>query len=80
MNLTEIIKEWLLANGYDGLFHADTECGCGMDDLMPCDQPSLDCMAGIRKICEDEESDFYGEPVFGPRPIEETKKDGEDLR
>ncbi len=52
MNITEIIKEWLLANGYDGLFHADMECGCGIDDLIPCGAPPPDCEAGIRKTCD----------------------------
>ncbi len=30
----EIVKQWLEANGYGGLY--DEECGCSLDDLMPC--------------------------------------------
>ena len=46
MELREIAKAWLEANGYDGLCHGDTECGCLNDDLMPCGEPSMLCTAG----------------------------------
>lgn len=43
----EIIAEWLKANGYDGLYNH--ECGCLIDDLIPCgEDPSL-CEAGIAR-------------------------------
>ena len=32
----EILKQYLKANGYAGLAHPDTECGCLLDDLIPC--------------------------------------------
>ena len=32
----QIVKEYLTANGYDGLCHGDPACGCGLDDFMPC--------------------------------------------
>ena len=31
----EIVREYLVANGYDGL--CNDECGCDLDDFMPCD-------------------------------------------
>ena len=36
----EMVAEWLRANGYDGLCNPDAGCGCGLDDLMPCNQAS----------------------------------------
>ena len=36
MNCKEIIKNYLKDNGYDGLCHVETECGCGLDNLAPC--------------------------------------------
>lgn len=36
----EMVAEWLRANGYDGLCNPDAGCGCGFDDLMPCNQAS----------------------------------------
>lgn len=64
MNLLEITKEWLQANGYDGLYSDD--CGCALEDLMPCDNPSLICTAGYRQICTDKDSDYFGHWITGP--------------
>lgn len=50
MNIEEIVKAWLEANGYDGL--ANDECGCDLDDLMPCDEPyATHCVAGHKVPC-----------------------------
>jgi len=51
MNKTvkEIVKEWLVANGYGGLYSDDfdvVDCTCALDDLMPCDCPTPRCSAG----------------------------------
>lgn len=32
----EIVKEHLMANGFDGLVNVDAECGCLCDALVPC--------------------------------------------
>jgi len=44
MNLREIVAEWLKEHGHDGLYYDN--CGCKIDDLMPCDEPNIDCKAG----------------------------------
>ena len=44
MILKEIIVEYLVANGFDGLYLDD--CGCMSDDLMPCGEPSPRCSPG----------------------------------
>lgn len=37
MNVKDVVEEYLGINGYDGLSHdANVGCGCGLDDLMPC--------------------------------------------
>jgi len=46
MNIEEILKAWLKENGYDGLCNPVDECGCGLDDFMPCGDPNIsDCEA-----------------------------------
>lgn len=43
MYLPEVIKEYLVNHGFEGL--CCEECGCGLDDLMPCSEPEnlTDC-------------------------------------
>lgn len=41
MTVKEIVAEYLAANGYGGL-HYD-ECGCFLDDLMPCGECCEQC-------------------------------------
>ncbi len=50
MNLKEIAKEWLIANGYDGLY--GDSCGCELADLMSCyDWMDQNCSAGYKVSC-----------------------------
>jgi len=45
--IREIVVAWLKANGYDGLCNTENECGCTLDDLIPCNAPhETDCQAG----------------------------------
>ena len=46
MNVKEIIKAWLKEHKYEGLFNSDIECGCKLDDFMPCGEMSHDCETG----------------------------------
>ena len=46
MNVKEILKQWLIDHGYDGL--AGDECGCGLDDLIQCDGDPSDCHPGYK--------------------------------
>lgn len=41
-DLQQIVTEWLTANGFDGLFRPG-QCGCLLDDLMPCGEPGTEC-------------------------------------
>lgn len=40
----DMIKSYLRRHGYDGLYVDD--CGCNLNDLVPCGEISADCRAG----------------------------------
>lgn len=42
MDVRDIVRAYLLENGYDGLY-SYCECGCGVDYLMPCCNASPAC-------------------------------------
>jgi len=61
----EIVKEWLVNHGYDGLCSPDESCGCGVDDLMPCGADCRNCMPAHKIISN-------GEVMYVPK----IKKEG----
>lgn len=46
----EIITNYLIKNGYGGLCHFD--CGCNLDDLIPCDSDFSHCEPGYKVPCK----------------------------
>jgi len=46
LTLKDLTVTALTKKGFDGLFSADGECACKLDDLMPCHAPKVDCTAG----------------------------------
>lgn len=48
----DIIHDWLIAHGYDGLYHSDTDCGCRLDNLIPCNAIDGECQAGYLDPCD----------------------------
>lgn len=43
--LGQFIRDRLQADGFDGLCNPDLECGCPLDDLFTCGEPSIeDCL------------------------------------
>lgn len=65
-SIIEIVKKHLIDNGFDGLVADDCECGCGVDDLRPCDSDFSKCMPAYRdpitnrfRVSRDH---FVGEP------------------
>ena len=62
MKLRDMAREWLSAHGYDGLCNPTTECGCGLDNLMPCGEPGEDCVSAKADGYDDE----YGIPMYVP--------------
>jgi len=45
INITHL---YLSENGFDGLINDFGDCGCFLDDLMPCDSETKGCEAGYR--------------------------------
>ena len=45
MTVEGIIRDWLIAHKCDGLCRSDLECGCRLDDFIPCGELSIDCEA-----------------------------------
>lgn len=54
MNVREIVRNWLIDHGYDGL--AKSECGCGGDNLFCCNEDSSECMPAMRHVRKEEDS------------------------
>jgi len=70
VDVLEIVKRYLLDNGYDGLYYPG-ECSCDVDDLAPCggDLNSVaDCRPGHRVPCQCGEGCEYdiGEAITTP--------------
>ena len=51
MNVIEITKKYLEENGYEGLVSQNGQCGCGLEDLAPCDESISNCEPGYKVPC-----------------------------
>lgn len=58
LSVQEIVIAYLKQNGYDGLYNDD--CGCTLDDFMPCGEVGPDCSAGYRMKCNCEDCKKHG--------------------
>jgi len=47
----DIVKQYLVANGFDGLFH-ESNCACQLSDLCPCGEYFGDCEPGYKTTCD----------------------------
>jgi len=65
MNCKDIIKAYLINHSYDGLYTDD--CGCRIDDLIPCGGCCDNCMPGVKQRMYDHEYGGTGEGI-GPVP------------
>ncbi|MCK9596632.1 hypothetical protein M0R19_05570 [Candidatus Pacearchaeota archaeon] len=50
MNVLEITKDYLIKNGYDGLYTHN--CNCLLSNLMPCCDVTSDCKPGYKLPCD----------------------------
>lgn len=55
MNCGEIIKKYLIDNGFDGLACTEVDCGCDIDNLFLCEEHPYNCVPAIKVTtkCED---------------------------
>ena len=59
MDCLKIVKNYLISNGFDGL-QAEAECGCEIDDLVPCGNDFSQCTPGYKVSPPDDgDFDFY---------------------
>jgi hypothetical protein len=67
----ELLKQAICSKKADGLVNVMEECGCGVDDLCPCDECNLDDCVMARHNKEDDM--FYPlNPEF-KRPTDESR-------
>lgn len=52
MTVKEIVKQFLIDKGYDGLYHGEGMCACLTADLAPCSELSEECRAGYKTSCD----------------------------
>ncbi len=68
----DIIKEYLTAHGYDGLF--GEECACLIDDICPCSSEMvLDCSPGYKTECDG--CDEFGDWCVSSKPDRKCWRD-----
>ena len=51
INVKTILSEYLKQHGYDGLFNAELECGCTIDDSFPCEADFSECEPAYKLEC-----------------------------
>lgn len=81
MNVTQIVKQYLCAHKYDGLFNENGECACKLDDLQPCGEDFSECKAGVFVDCLP--GDFHigprsGEPRSHRQPLWGSETEAEE--
>ena len=79
MTVLDIMKGALGMLGADGLCNTTCECGCGLEDFLPCGEgPYAECEAAKRVRCETGE--YAGEEIYVPLHAERSiDEDGEEV-
>jgi len=76
ITVKQILTGWLKKHGYDGL--CGDECGCGLDDLIPCDGNPADCVPGYKVPCPPEYVEDFGEFIYWPKKEPPTAEELDD--
>jgi len=53
MNVYDVLKWYMEANGYDGLYNNIQECSCDIKSLCNCGGFDSDCFFGYQVVCDD---------------------------
>ncbi len=56
INVREIVRKHLASISADGLFNADVPCGCGVDNLFPCEGNGMDCVPAKARVLDANET------------------------
>jgi len=80
LTVCDILKQWLKDHGHDGLIGPEGECGCGLDDLIPCEDAFDGCCPAYRGPDPDREGDFLMYPTrhAAQAAKDAAKKDNSD--
>lgn len=70
MEIVDIVSQHLKGNDFDGLVNTDNECGCGIDDLAPCNSNCMGCQSAIEVEPPSEDYERY----FALKGWTETKR------
>jgi hypothetical protein len=74
VKVLQIVRERIIAEGLDGLCDVETGCGCGLDDLAPCELgPYPDCQLAVKIIVppEGDPAGQYGNACDYAKPGDE---------
>ncbi len=74
MNVREIVIQYLREHGSDGLYHPIHDCGCWIDDLIPCDCNVECCVGGHMWPDPNSPDPDHPEMIIGP-PRKEAEND-----
>lgn len=83
IGVIEMIAEWLLDHGFDGLANGEVECGCSVTDLAPCsDGPTPECMAARAVVDTSGEFDvlFYEAELIGTKRTPDSPTDHDRMQ
>jgi hypothetical protein len=59
-NVRKLVTDKLRQSGFDGLVNPHIDCGCLLDDLMPCEEPELShCVGGYKHPAPDDTDYLY---------------------
>ncbi len=73
----DIVRQYLEAEGYDGLWSERWDCACFTEDLQPCEfDDCFKCQAGYTCVCNDEDCEWSHLPDH--RHINKNKPEGDD--
>lgn len=70
MEVQDIVIKHLKDNDFDGLYNDTSECGCGLDDLAPCGESTMDCKPAIEVVPPTKDFDRF----FADKGWDQTKR------